>query len=125
LPASACITASIAKSSANAAKTAASVLSLLRVLNGFSIMFISLPCKKKNGKREKGAETRWKRIELPFDPVKRSGEVERAVMHGDRKKYYRFRYAGYYGGIATADTVGCNLLCTYCWNYYRNLYPET
>ena len=27
-------------------------------------------------------------------------------------------------GIVTADTVGCNLLCAYCWNYYKNLKPE-
>lgn len=61
---------------------------------------------------------------LPFDPIRRSAEVERIVMQGDKRKYYRFRYARYYGGIVTADAVGCNLLCAYCWNYYRNLHPE-
>lgn len=57
---------------------------------------------------------------LPFDPVARAEDVEEIVMEGDRRKYYRFRYARYYGGIVTADAVGCNLLCAYCWNYYRN-----
>mgnify|MGYP000250474892 CR=1 FL=1 len=63
-------------------------------------------------------------MKLPFDPVKRAEEVEKIVMREEMRKYYRFRYARYYGGIATADTVGCNLLCAYCWNYFRNLHPE-
>ncbi|UCC66023.1 MAG: radical SAM protein, partial [Deltaproteobacteria bacterium] len=41
-----------------------------------------------------------------------------------RRKYYRLRPARYYGGIATADLVGCNVLCAYCWNYNRNLKPS-
>lgn len=45
-------------------------------------------------------------------------------MKGRRRKYYRLRPARYYGGIATADLVGCNLLCAYCWNYGRNLRPS-
>ncbi|UCF13403.1 MAG: radical SAM protein [Thermoplasmatales archaeon] len=32
------------------------------------------------------------------------------------KKYYRFRGTGFYGGISTADTVGCNLRCKFCWS---------
>ena len=46
-------------------------------------------------------------------------------MRGDSRRYYRFRYAKFYGGIATADAVGCNLLCAYCWNYSRNLEPSS
>jgi uncharacterized Fe-S cluster-containing radical SAM superfamily protein len=46
------------------------------------------------------------------------------VLQGDKRRYYRFRYAKFYGGIVTADAVGCNLLCAYCWNYSRNLKPE-
>lgn len=59
----------------------------------------------------------------PFDPIQRSMEVEKLVMEGDKRRYYRFRYAKFYGGIVTADAVGCNLLCAYCWNYSRNLNP--
>ena len=62
-------------------------------------------------------------IIFPFDPVQRSKDVESLVMQGDARSYYRFRYAKFYGGIVTADAVGCNLLCAYCWNYNRNLYP--
>ncbi len=62
---------------------------------------------------------------IPFDPVERARKVESIVMdERGRRKYYRFRFAPYYGGIATADAMGCNLLCAYCWNYYRNLHPE-
>jgi len=33
------------------------------------------------------------------------------------RKYYRFRYsAQFYGGIVTADVVGCNLRCIFCWS---------
>lgn len=63
------------------------------------------------------------RLKFPFDPLNRSEEVESAVMRGERRLYYRFRPAPYYGGIATADAVGCSFLCAYCWNYFRNLNP--
>ena len=61
---------------------------------------------------------------LPFDPLTRADEVERLVMKGLSRKYYRFRPARYYGGIATADQSGCCFLCAYCWNHERNLHPE-
>jgi uncharacterized Fe-S cluster-containing radical SAM superfamily protein len=61
---------------------------------------------------------------LPFNPLKRAREVEALVMEGLARKYYRFRPAKYYAGIATADLVGCSFLCAYCWNYGRNLHPE-
>ncbi len=60
---------------------------------------------------------------FPFDPIRRSEEIEQLVMEGNRRLYYRFRSSGHYGGVVTADTVGCNLLCAYCWNYRRNLNP--
>jgi len=60
---------------------------------------------------------------MPFDPIQRSIKVEQMVMQEDKRRYYRFRYASFYGGIVTADAVGCNLLCAYCWNYSRNLNP--
>ncbi len=63
-------------------------------------------------------------VSLPFDSQKRAREVEEIVAREDKRLYYRFRPAPYYGGIATADAVGCNFLCAYCWNYNRNLFPE-
>ena len=60
---------------------------------------------------------------IQFDPVQRSRDVEQIVMKGHKRRYYRFRFAKFYGGIVTADAVGCNLLCAYCWNYSRNLNP--
>lgn len=61
-----------------------------------------------------------------FDPRERAKCVESTVMNtvGGRR-YYRFRYAKFYGGIVTADAVGCCLLCAYCWNYEKNETPET
>lgn len=61
---------------------------------------------------------------FPFDPLKRSLEVENQVTRNNKRLYYRFRPAPYYGGIATADAVGCSFLCAYCWNYNRNVSPE-
>jgi len=63
-------------------------------------------------------------MELPFDPIERSESVEKVVMKNGKRKYYRFRFAPYYGGIVTADTIGCCFLCAYCWNYFRNLKSE-
>ena len=54
---------------------------------------------------------------FPFDPIQRSKDIESLVMQGNARHYYRFRYAKFYGSIVTADAVGCNLLCAYCWNY--------
>ncbi|MDD8016529.1 MAG: radical SAM protein [Acidobacteriota bacterium] len=44
-------------------------------------------------------------------------------MRGGKRRYQKFRAAPYYGGIATADAVGCSFLCAYCWNYGRNENP--
>jgi len=63
-------------------------------------------------------------IELPFDPIERAQETEQSVVREGRRKYYRFRAAPYYGGIATADAVGCCFLCAYCWNYGKILKPH-
>jgi len=60
----------------------------------------------------------------PFNPLERAEEVERIVVKGGRRKYYRFRASLFYGGLATADAVGCCFLCAYCWNLGRNLHPE-
>jgi uncharacterized Fe-S cluster-containing radical SAM superfamily protein len=63
-------------------------------------------------------------LSLPFDPIKRAKEVESIVTQDLDRKYHRFRPAPYYGGIATADAVGCCFLCAYCWSYFRILKPE-
>jgi uncharacterized Fe-S cluster-containing radical SAM superfamily protein len=50
-----------------------------------------------------------------YDPVLVSKKIESIVCSGSLRKYYRFRPAGFYGGIATADCVGCCLRCQFCW----------
>jgi len=67
---------------------------------------------------------------VPFDPLERAAMVEKIVMKGDARMYYRFRHARFYGGICTADAVGCCLLCDWegagrCWNYAKNQHPES
>jgi len=51
-----------------------------------------------------------------YEPIQLSKITEKLVIKDELKKYYRFRPAGFYGGIATADTVGCNLMCKFCWS---------
>jgi len=51
-----------------------------------------------------------------YNPVTLSEKVENIVTNGKFRKYYRFRATRFYGGIATADTVGCNLRCKFCWS---------
>lgn len=62
-----------------------------------------------------------------LDPVAYSKAVERMVTkpseEGLLRKYYRFRPARFYGGIATADAVGCNLNCAFCWVKEPRLKP--
>ncbi len=54
-----------------------------------------------------------------YDPVKRHLAIEKLVTRtgpeGLERKYYRIRPARWYGGIVTADCVGCGLLCRFCW----------
>lgn len=59
-----------------------------------------------------------------YDPVKRAIEVAGVVCRDDLRKYYRFRPAGFYGGIATADCVGCCLRCLFCWSWRQVVRPE-
>lgn len=51
-------------------------------------------------------------------------ETKTFVSRGDERKYYRFRAAPFYGGIATADCVGCCLRCVFCWSYDCITQPE-
>ena len=59
-----------------------------------------------------------------FDPLKTAEITRQIVCSGDRRKYYRFRPAPFYGGIATADCVGCNLRCSFCWSWNVTTRPE-
>lgn len=52
-----------------------------------------------------------------FDPLILTKETERAVVRGDMRRYYRFRPARFYGGVSTADCVGCCLRCVFCWSW--------
>jgi uncharacterized Fe-S cluster-containing radical SAM superfamily protein len=51
-------------------------------------------------------------------------KIKAVVVSGEKRKYYRFRPAPYYGGIATADCVGCYLKCLFCWSWHILVQPE-
>ncbi|MBE9547591.1 MAG: radical SAM protein [Proteobacteria bacterium] len=59
-----------------------------------------------------------------YDPVKKAEEIARVVCRDDLRKYYRFRPARFYGGIATADCVGCSLRCLFCWSWHQVVNPD-
>jgi uncharacterized Fe-S cluster-containing radical SAM superfamily protein len=52
---------------------------------------------------------------MAYDPVARHKAIQKKVVRGELRKYYRFRRDRWYGGIATADCVGCGLICKFCW----------
>ena len=60
---------------------------------------------------------------MAFDPIELSKRIELLVCKEDcgevLRRYYRFRGGRWYGGIATADCVGCNLRCKFCWSWGR------
>jgi len=60
-----------------------------------------------------------------YDPVERAEEVAAVVCRDDQRKYYRFRPARFYGGIATADCVGCCLRCIFCWSWREVTRPKS
>jgi len=59
-----------------------------------------------------------------YDPIALAKKTEELVCSEERRKYYRFRPAPYYGGIATADCVGCCLRCFFCWSWRIVTQPE-
>jgi uncharacterized Fe-S cluster-containing radical SAM superfamily protein len=61
---------------------------------------------------------------LLIDSLELAEKTERIVNSGEKRKYYRFRPAPYYGGIATADCVGCCLRCLFCWSWHILVQPE-
>ncbi len=46
-----------------------------------------------------------------YNPVEIAEITEKTVCENNRRRYYRFRPARFYGGISTADCVGCCLRC--------------
>jgi len=50
-----------------------------------------------------------------FDPIKLAELTRQDVCRDGLRKYYRFRPSKFYGGISTADCVGCCLRCIFCW----------
>jgi uncharacterized Fe-S cluster-containing radical SAM superfamily protein len=59
-----------------------------------------------------------------LDPIALAEKLKGIVGSGEKRKYYRFRAAPYYGGIATADCVGCCLRCLFCWSWHIIIHPE-
>ncbi len=57
-----------------------------------------------------------------YDPIERTKVVRERVCRegssGQERLYYRFRGGRWYGGIASADVIGCNLSCKFCWAWY-------
>jgi len=52
-----------------------------------------------------------------YDPLRYAEQLKRMVLRGLERKYYRVARGGrWYGGIATADCVGCPLKCVFCWS---------
>lgn len=58
-----------------------------------------------------------------INPIKLTSEVEKLVCKNISRKYYRFRKTKFYGGCATADCLGCNLRCVYCWAQRKVWHP--
>lgn len=59
-----------------------------------------------------------------IDPIEFSNKVKSQVCSNDKRKYYRFRKTRFYGGCATADCLGCNLRCIYCWAQKKVWNPD-
>ena len=59
-----------------------------------------------------------------YDPVEKARQVAEVVCKDGKRKYHRFRPAPFYGGIATADCVGCCLGCAFCWSWRQVAKPD-
>lgn len=62
---------------------------------------------------------------MPSDPLELAKGTRDKVCKDNARKYHRFRPAKFYGGIATADCVGCNLRCLFCWAWNTVTRPES
>ena len=59
-----------------------------------------------------------------MNALEQAEKTSAIISHGMTRKYYRFRWALFYGGIATADCVGCCLRCVFCWSWNIVTRPE-
>lgn len=59
-----------------------------------------------------------------FDPGALALSTAEEVCKEGLRKYYRFRSARFYGGISTADCVGCCLRCVFCWSWNVTTQPK-
>lgn len=59
-----------------------------------------------------------------FDPIALASSTAEEVCKEDLRKYYRFRPSRFYGGISTADCVGCCLRCVFCWSWNVTTQPK-
>jgi uncharacterized Fe-S cluster-containing radical SAM superfamily protein len=66
----------------------------------------------------------FQRFKTLIDPAELAENISKTIGSGEKRKYYRFRPASFYGGIATADCVGCCLKCLFCWSWHIIIQPE-
>jgi len=63
-----------------------------------------------------------------IDPLRLSEDIGKIVCKiaddVELRKYFRFRGGRWYGGIATADCVGCYLKCVFCWSHLTRDNPH-
>lgn len=60
-----------------------------------------------------------------YDPLELAEDLQPLVVKGSSRKYYRLGRKGmWYGGIATADCLGCSLKCVFCWSNKPRDNPE-
>jgi len=59
-----------------------------------------------------------------FNPLELAAMTGNIVCKDDLRKYYRFRPSRFYGGISTADCVGCCLRCIFCWAWKEIIRPK-
>lgn len=52
-----------------------------------------------------------------YNPLELAEKARSLVCKDGKRKYYRFRPSRFYGGISTADCVGCCLRCVFCWSW--------
>jgi uncharacterized Fe-S cluster-containing radical SAM superfamily protein len=58
-----------------------------------------------------------------IDPIKLASHTKNVISKGKKRRYYRFRPSRFYGGIATADCLGCILRCVFCWSWKKLAHP--
>ncbi len=63
-------------------------------------------------------------LTIMIDPIKLTKSIQSDVCSNNSRKFYRFRKTHFYGGCATADCLGCNLRCAYCWAQKKIWNPE-